>query len=131
MATVKEMKATARPKSGKGAARAERRAGRTPAVIYGDNKPPLAISVDHKDVRTKIYAGRFLTTLYNIDGTIAGLIMALLSAGIGLAGDAFDDPEEEPTSTCSPVASGPSAYAPVSRRPSETSVRKPASSYSR
>ncbi len=67
MATVKEMKATARPKSGKGAARAERRAGRTPAVIYGDNKPPLAISVDHKDVRTKIYAGRFLTTLYNID----------------------------------------------------------------
>ena len=28
MATVKEMKATARPKAGKGAARAERRAGR-------------------------------------------------------------------------------------------------------
>ena len=30
MATVKELKATARPKSGKGAARAERRAGRVP-----------------------------------------------------------------------------------------------------
>lgn len=28
--TVKELKATARPKSGKGAARAERRAGRVP-----------------------------------------------------------------------------------------------------
>ena len=41
MATVKEMKATARPKAGKGAARAERRAGRVPGVIYGDNKPPL------------------------------------------------------------------------------------------
>ena len=41
MATVKEMKATARPKAGKGAARAVRRAGRVPGVIYGDNKPPL------------------------------------------------------------------------------------------
>ena len=40
MATVKEIKATARPKAGKGAARAERRAGRVPGVIYGDNKPP-------------------------------------------------------------------------------------------
>ena len=50
MATVKELKATARPKSGKGAARAERRAGRVPAVIYGDNQPPLTISVD--DQRT-------------------------------------------------------------------------------
>ena len=67
MATVKELKATARPKAGKGAARAERRAGRTPGVIYGDNKPPLNISLDHADIRTRIYAGRFLTTLYDIE----------------------------------------------------------------
>ena len=67
MATVKEIKATARPKAGKGAARAERRAGRTPGVIYGDNKPPLSISLDHIDLRTRIYAGRFLTTLYDIE----------------------------------------------------------------
>ncbi len=33
MATVKELKATARPKAGKGAARAERREGRVPAVL--------------------------------------------------------------------------------------------------
>ncbi|MGH6764503.1 MAG: 50S ribosomal protein L25/general stress protein Ctc, partial [Bradyrhizobium sp.] len=31
--TVKELKATARPSGGKGAARAERRAGRVPGVI--------------------------------------------------------------------------------------------------
>jgi large subunit ribosomal protein L25 len=67
MATVKELKATLRPKAGKGAARAERRAGRTPAVIYGANQPPLSISLDHVDIRTRIYAGRFLTTLYDID----------------------------------------------------------------
>src|SRR5476651_1389257 len=67
MATVKELKATARPKSGKGAARAERRAGRVPGVIYGENKPPVAVTLDHKELRQRIYAGRFLTTLYNID----------------------------------------------------------------
>ena len=44
MATVKEIKATARPKAGKGAARSERRAGRVPGVIYGDAKPPITIS---------------------------------------------------------------------------------------
>jgi len=40
MASVKELKATARPAGGKGAARAERRAGRVPGVIYGNNQPP-------------------------------------------------------------------------------------------
>src|SRR5439155_26962179 len=67
MATVKELKATARPRAGKGAARAERRAGRVPGVIYGDNQPPLTVSVDHADLRERIYAGHFLTTLSDLD----------------------------------------------------------------
>jgi large subunit ribosomal protein L25 len=67
MATVKELKATARPKSGKGAARAERRAGRVPGVIYGDNKPPVTVSLDHAELRQRIYAGRFLTTIYDVE----------------------------------------------------------------
>lgn len=67
MATVKELKATARPKSGKGAARAERRAGRVPGVIYGDNQPPLTISIEDRELRQRILAGRFLTTLVDID----------------------------------------------------------------
>jgi large subunit ribosomal protein L25 len=65
--TVKELKATARPKSGKGAARAERRAGRVPGVIYGNNQPPTPISVDDKELRQRIMAGRFLTTIYDIE----------------------------------------------------------------
>ncbi len=65
--TVKELKATARPKSGKGAARADRRAGRVPGVIYGNNQPPVPISVDNADLRQRILAGRFLTTIYDID----------------------------------------------------------------
>ena len=67
MATVKELKATARPKAGKGAARAERRAGRVPAVIYGDKQAPVTISLDDKSLRQAIYAGHFLTTILNID----------------------------------------------------------------
>ena len=65
--TVKELKATARPQSGKGAARAERRAGRVPGVIYGNNQPPVTISVDDRELRQRILAGRFLTTIYDID----------------------------------------------------------------
>ena len=67
MATVKQLKATARPKGGKGAARSERRAGRVPGVIYGDNKPPLMIAIDHAELRHRIYAGHFLTTIYEVD----------------------------------------------------------------
>ena len=67
MATVTEIKETARPKAGKGAARSERRAGRVPGVIYGDGKPPVTISVDYADIRQKIYAGRFLTTLFDVE----------------------------------------------------------------
>ena len=67
MATVKEIKATARPKAGKGAARSERRAGRVPGVIYGDSKPPITISLDYADLRQRIYAGRFLTTVYDLE----------------------------------------------------------------
>ena len=71
MATVKELKATSRPAGGKGAARAERRAGRVPGVIYGDNKPPMPISVDRAEIRHRIYAGHFLTTIHDVevDGT--------------------------------------------------------------
>ena len=67
MATVKEIKATARPQAGKGAARSERRAGKVPGVIYGDNKPPITVSLDYADLRQKIYAGRFLTTVYDLE----------------------------------------------------------------
>ena len=67
MATVKEIKATARPRAGKGAARQERRLGRVPGVIYGDNKPPITISLEYHDLRQKIYAGRFLTTIYDLE----------------------------------------------------------------
>src|SRR6478609_11711997 len=66
MATVNLIKATARS-GGKGTARAERRAGRVPGVIYGDGKEPLSISVDYEELHQRIYAGRFLTTIHDVE----------------------------------------------------------------
>jgi large subunit ribosomal protein L25 len=36
-------------------------------VIYGNNQPPVTISVDDAELRQRILAGRFLTTIYDID----------------------------------------------------------------
>jgi large subunit ribosomal protein L25 len=67
MATVNLIKAAARPLAGKGTARAERRAGRVPGIIYGDGKPPLPISVDFAELHKRIYAGHFLTTIHDVE----------------------------------------------------------------
>ena len=67
MATVNVIKAASRSRGGKGAARAERRAGRVPGIIYGDGKPPLPISLDYNELRQRIFAGHFLTTVHDVD----------------------------------------------------------------
>lgn len=67
MTAAVPLKATARERVGKGAARAERRAGRVPAVIYGDKKSPDAITLDHRDVIQQLNTGHFLTTVFEID----------------------------------------------------------------
>jgi large subunit ribosomal protein L25 len=36
-------------------------------VIYGNNQPPLTISVEDRELRQRILAGRFLTTLVDIE----------------------------------------------------------------
>lgn len=67
MTAVKQIKASARAQVGKGAARAVRRAGQVPAVIYGGGAPAEAISLDDKATRQLIFAGHFLTTIFEID----------------------------------------------------------------
>ncbi|MBN9243567.1 MAG: 50S ribosomal protein L25/general stress protein Ctc [Mesorhizobium sp.] len=62
-----ELKAEAREQVGKGSARAVRRNGQVPAVIYGEKQPPLAIALSYKDVYYKIHGGAFLTTVATID----------------------------------------------------------------
>ena len=67
MSDLYELKAEARERVGKGSARELRRNGRVPAVIYGDKKDPLAISLPFKEVALKVGSGGFMTTILNID----------------------------------------------------------------
>ncbi|MGE0254296.1 MAG: 50S ribosomal protein L25/general stress protein Ctc [Alphaproteobacteria bacterium] len=65
--TITTIRAAARARSGKGAARADRRAGRLPGVIYGGDSDVAPITVDPKDVATGLATGSFFSTLYDID----------------------------------------------------------------
>jgi large subunit ribosomal protein L25 len=67
MSTSYELKAETRERVGKGSARAIRRDGKIPAVIYGDKQPPLAITLSYKDIFYKIHGGGFMTTVATID----------------------------------------------------------------
>ena len=53
-----------REKTGKSTARAQRRAGRVPAVIYGDKKAPLSISVDGREIERLHQSARFFTQIF-------------------------------------------------------------------
>lgn len=67
MSEIKQIKAVARDRSGKGAARAVRRQGQVPAVIYGAGQPAEAIALDFNQTKQLIFAGHFLTTIFEID----------------------------------------------------------------
>ena len=67
MAEIKKLAATVRSGTGKGAARSVRREGRIPAVIYGGGEAATPISLSYRDVQKLIYAGHFLTTIFEID----------------------------------------------------------------
>ncbi len=61
------LKASARERVGKGAARELRRQGLIPAVIYGDKKDPLPISISTKDATKAIHAGGFLSSTMEVE----------------------------------------------------------------
>jgi large subunit ribosomal protein L25 len=67
MSETLALKADARPKAGKGASRAARRAGQVPCVIYGAKQAPDAIQVSENDVRKLINTGHFTTAIIEID----------------------------------------------------------------
>ena len=66
MAQTYELIASPRDRVGKGSARALRLEGKTPAVVYGDKQPPLAIAVDTKETFLKLHAGGFLTHIVTL-----------------------------------------------------------------
>jgi large subunit ribosomal protein L25 len=67
MSDIISFTAEKRERAGKGVARALRREGLVPAVIYGDNKEPEGVSLSRKDF-TKLYnTGRLMSTLLDIE----------------------------------------------------------------
>jgi large subunit ribosomal protein L25 len=67
MSEIYELRAEVRERVGKGAARAVRRQDRIPAVIYGDKKPPIPISLPQREMTQRLHAGGFLTHIATID----------------------------------------------------------------
>ncbi len=61
------LKASSRAKAGKGAARAARRGGNIPAVIYGDNKEPVLISVPEKELTIALHKEHIFTKLCDLE----------------------------------------------------------------
>ncbi|MEL6288506.1 MAG: 50S ribosomal protein L25/general stress protein Ctc [Pseudomonadota bacterium] len=67
MADVLELNAAVRERVGKGAARAIRREGRIPAIIYGDKQAPEPITLDYLEVSKQHQTGTFLSTVFNVN----------------------------------------------------------------
>ena len=67
MAELRTLMATARKGTGKGAARSTRREGRIPGVVYGGGDAAEPIALDFRELNKLIYAGHFLTTIFEID----------------------------------------------------------------
>ncbi|MDR2901892.1 MAG: 50S ribosomal protein L25/general stress protein Ctc [Lactobacillales bacterium] len=65
-----QINASKREKAGKGASRANRRQGLTPAVIYGDKKPPVMISIEEKVLVAEMTKAGIWTRQYDI--TVGG-----------------------------------------------------------
>ena len=71
MANVVAIEAESRPRAGKGAARATRRAGKVPAVVYGGHQEPTLIALDPRVVLRELHRGGWQSRQYEINtGTV-------------------------------------------------------------
>lgn len=66
MANFTTIEAEARPRAGKGAARATRRAGKVPGVIYGAKQAPTLIAIEPKIVLKEIQSNGWRSRLFEI-----------------------------------------------------------------
>ena len=67
MADIEVLAAQSRDRAGKGIARAARRAGQVPAVIYGNNEEPILITVEDRMLRHRLTSSGFFISLIDID----------------------------------------------------------------
>ncbi len=82
MAKQYELSAMKRERAGKGVARALRRENKTPAVIYGDNKDPVTISISTKEANLEYNKAHMFTSICELD--LEGTKMKLLARDVQL-----------------------------------------------
>ncbi len=63
---IPDLEAFERTGTGKGAARQARRDGMVPGIVFGGDLDPLPINLDFNKLLTKLRAGRFKATLFNL-----------------------------------------------------------------
>ena len=66
MSDVTSIAAEVRERAGKGTARAARRAGLVPGVIYGAKKDPAMINLSAKELTRELNTGSFFARLYDV-----------------------------------------------------------------
>jgi large subunit ribosomal protein L25 len=67
MAELTSLSAQPREGVGKGASHSLRRAGRVPAVVYGENVPQETISLETRELRRALHNPRFFSTLCSLE----------------------------------------------------------------
>jgi large subunit ribosomal protein L25 len=63
---VIDLVAQVRAGTGKGAARAARREGAVPGIVYGGGQEPLPINLEFNSLMKRLKAGHFLSTMFNL-----------------------------------------------------------------
>lgn len=63
---IPDLEALERTGTGKGAARQARRDGMVPGIVFGGDKDPLPINLPFNGLLTRLRAGRFKATLFNL-----------------------------------------------------------------
>ncbi|ETX30901.1 50S ribosomal protein L25/general stress protein Ctc [Roseivivax isoporae] len=63
---IPDLHAQERTGTGKGAARAARRANLVPGIVFGGEKEPLPINLPYNDLIKRLRAGRFKSRLFNL-----------------------------------------------------------------
>jgi large subunit ribosomal protein L25 len=76
MSETLHLSAEAREKVGKGASRVLRRAGRTPAVVYGEKQEPIAIHLEEKALVKALGTGHFFNSIVEL--TVGGITVRTL-----------------------------------------------------
>jgi large subunit ribosomal protein L25 len=66
MPEITTLSAEPRARAGKGAARATRRAGRVPGIIYGDRQDPVLISLEPRELSRALANRSFFATLVDV-----------------------------------------------------------------